>query len=221
MRKVTIAEIKRRARNRADMQHSGFISDEELLDMINEAYCELYDTLVVAFQNYYIAEETIQLVPGTSAYPFPDDFYKIISVDFQNGNSWETLFPFNELERNSVLTTTATIPNATIRLRYIPAPVTFTDDADEIDGIAGWEALLITDVAIMMLDKEESDTSALERRRMREYARIQTMAQNRDVTMPGTVTDVTVYDLAYIHHTLRYRFYGNNIEFISVEYVGV
>lgn len=189
--------------------------------MINESYAELYDTLVSVFQNYFVTEDTITLVSGTSSYPVPDDFYKLISLDLQSGSLWNTLFPYNELERNSTVATSSSIPDGTVRIRYIPAPTIFTNDADTFDAIAGWEALLITDVAMMMLEKEESDTSALERRRQRQYARIMQMAQNRDVTMPGRVTDVTVYDNAYIADSLRYRFYGNNIEFLSVQYLGV
>lgn len=168
-----------------------------------------------------MAETTINLTSGTSSYALPDDFYKSITVDLQNGSSWETLFPYNELERNSTLVTSSTIPNATVRFRYIPAPAVFDSDADEIDGRAGWEALLITDVAIMMLDKEESDTSALEKRRMRLMDRITSMAQNRDVTMAGSITDVTVYDNATIKDALRYRFYGDQVEFINIQYIGV
>lgn len=204
------------------MENSGFVSDQELLDMISEAYAELYDLIVAAFQNYYITEGTLTLVAGTSSYALPADFYKMVSVDFQTGaGQYDTIFPYNELERNSTLSTSANIPAGTVRYRYIAAPTIFTDDEEEIDGVAGWESLLITDVAIMMLDKEESDTSALERRRMREERRIQQMAQNRDVTNPGRITDTTVYDNAFLSDAMRYRFYGNNIEFISVQFVGV
>lgn len=204
------------------MENSAFVSDAELLDMINEAYAALYDLIVSAFQHYYTSTDTITLVAGTASYALPDDFYKLIGVDLQEGaGTWKTLFPYNEVERNSTINTTSSIPNATARLRYIPAPAVFTDDDETIDGVAGWEALLVTDVAIMMLEKEESDTTALERRRMRDQARIQQMAQNRDVSMPGTVTDVNAYNSQYAADQLRYRFYGDNLEFINVEYMGV
>lgn len=219
---VTIADIKRRARQRADMERSGFVSDAEVLDMINESYAELFDLLVMAFGNYFITEYTLNLVVGTSSYAVPADFYKLVTLDMAvSSNQYTTVFPYNELERNATLSTTGDVPNATVRMRYISAPTRFTQDTDTIDCVAGWESLLITDVAIMMMDKEESDTDRLEKRRMREYQRIQQMAQNRDITMPGRITDVTVYDNAYLTNALRYRFYGNNIEFITVEYIGV
>lgn len=223
-RSFTVQAIMDRCRRRADMENSNFISDAELLDLINEAHAEVWDLLVAAFQNYFVADTTITLTPGTAAYDLPDDFYKSISVDMQNAGKWDSLFPYEEVERNSVLQTSSSIPAATVRLRYVPAPPVFelADVAtDTIDGRAGWETLLVTTVAIFMLTKEESDTSALERRKQQEMARIQSMAQNRDITNPGTVTDITVYDNAYVKDALRYRFYGDQVEFINLTYIGV
>lgn len=228
MRSFTVQAIMDRCRRRADMENSNFISDAELLDLINEAHAEVWDLLVAAFQNYFISETNLTLTAGTTTYDLPDDFYKSVTVDLRSGAapnySYASLFPFEEVERNSVLTTSSSIPNATVRLRYIPAPPVFAlaDVAtDTIDGRAGWETLLVTTVAIFMLTKEESDTSALERRKQAEMVRIQSMAQNRDVTNPGKITDVTVYDNAFIKDALRYRFYGDSIEFINCTYIGV
>lgn len=220
-RTVTIGELKTRCRYRADMESTDFISDTELLSYINEAYCSLYDTLVSVFQNYYSASTTFSVSSATNSYALPADFYKLIGIDQVSGSTYTTIFPYNEMERNSTLSVTSAIPTATVRMRYIPTPTVFTSDAQTIDGVAGWEALLVTDVAIMMLDKEETDTSTLERRRQREYARVLQMAQNRDVTIPGTVTDVTAYDNGYAAPLMRYRFYGSNVEFISVQYIGI
>lgn len=220
-RTVTIGELKTRCRYRADMENTTFVSDTELLSYINEAYAMLYDTLVSVFQNYYSASTTFSVTSATNSYSLPADFYKLIGVDQLNGSVYTTIFPYNEMERNSTISVTSSIPTATVRMRYIPAPTVFTTDNQTIDGVAGWEALLVTDVAIMMLDKEESDTSTLERRRQREYARVLQMAQNRDITIPGRVTDVTVYDAGYIAPEMRYRFYGSNIEFISVQFIGI
>jgi hypothetical protein len=45
-RLITIAEIKQRALRRADMENSQFIASDELMQLVNEAYTELYDLLV-------------------------------------------------------------------------------------------------------------------------------------------------------------------------------
>lgn len=223
-RMVTVGNVIARARKRADMVHTRFIQPEDALEMLNECYGELYDLLVASFQNYFVADpQFIQLVPGTVAYDLPDDFYKTIALELVEGDgTFSNIFVYNELEKNSTIRTDPnSIPNMQVRHRYIPAPQYFTSVDDEIDGIAGWDALLVYDLAIMFLQTEESDTTALERRRASIAARIQAMAQNRDVTQPGSITDTSVFDDGLIKDRLRYRFYGDTIEFLQVEYTGV
>ncbi len=221
MRSFTIAEIKDRCRTRADMRNSAFVSDAELLDMINEAYAELYDILVSKVENYNVKTTTFAISNAANEYPMPDDFYKIIGVDFEAAvGQYITLFPFLEIERNLSFTSVRNIPTGSIRIRYTPAPAVFTDDTDLVDGISGWEALLITDVAIMMLDMEDTNTDRLERRRARLMRRIEEMSAVRDTGMPGRISDIYQTNVQRIFANLRYRLYGNNIDFISTEWTG-
>lgn len=225
MRSVTVAEIFRRARKKADMTYSGFFSDQDMFDLLNSSYTELYDLLVQAFQNYYAADPpfVFNLVPGQSKYDLPSDFYKMITCEeILSPTQSVIIFPFNELERNSVVSTdTGNIPATEIRIRYIPAPPVFSDLAEEIDGVSGWDDLIVTDMAIAMLEAEESPTDALQARKNRLIDRIKGISPNRDVTIPGTVTDVTAYSLGLVQNTLQYRFYGNQIEFLAMTYLGV
>lgn len=218
-RTFTIAQIKTRCKRRANMENSNFVSDAELFDLINEAYAELYDVLVAAYEHYFVSLTTVTLTAGTTTYNLPADFYKVLAVDFQTGGSWQPVLPLSLSERGD--SQAAAIPAGSVRVRYIPAPTVFTTDVQTIDGISGWESLLITDVAIMMLEKEESDTTALERRRQREMARVSLMAQNRDVVSSGVVSDVTRPRSLWGADILRYRFYGSQIEFINMQYLGV
>jgi hypothetical protein len=221
-RLITVGDIITRARDRADMSNSGFITPASALAMFNESYTLLYDILVEAYSHYYATTDTLSLVSGTVAYDLPDDFYKLITADqVVSPGVFSTIFPYSELERNSTLTSDAnSIPNVDVRLRYIPAPLYYTDLADTIDGVSGWEGLIVTDLAIMFLEKEETDTSALQARKVQQMSRIQSVSKNRDVTMPGTITDVTAYDFA-VGAQLRYRFYGNQIEFANFTYSGI
>ena len=57
------------------------------------------------------------------------------------------------------------------------------------DGIGGWLEYVITDVAIKMLQKEESDVSVLMAQKQALIKRIQEMATNRDAGAPSTVRD--------------------------------
>lgn len=221
-RSVTLQSIADRARVHADMRETSFIDDIEMLAMINEVWPELYDELVAVNENYYVTTGTITLVAGTASYALPTDCYKVISVDFKvANNSWISLYPFGESERNAAVLTQASIPSGQVRIRYIPAPEIFTDLSDEIDGISGWDRLLSLLVAVDMLDAEESDSSSVYKKYARTLARVQSMAPNRDQGVPATVADMTTSQFSNIYARLRYRMYGNNIEFINTEYQGV
>lgn len=63
-----------------------------------------------------------------------------------------------------------------------------------LDGVNGWEEYVIIATAIRILQKEESDTSLLERRLGAMKARIEGEAMNRDFGMPAHVNAVPSYD---------------------------
>lgn len=58
------------------------------------------------------------------------------------------------------------------------------------DGISGWLEYVITDAAIKMLQKEESDTSVLQFQKAALIKRIEAAAENRDAGNPATIADV-------------------------------
>lgn len=220
-RSVTLQSIVDRARLHADMRGTGFMRDAELLTLLNEIYPELYDELVASYENYYQSTSTLNLVTGTNSYALPADFYKLIGVDFQvNNDSYITLKPYMEAERNMSLTTNTNIPTGIVRLRYVPVPTTFTALTQEVDGVAGWDRLLSLLLAIDMLDAEESDSSPLYRKYQRTLERIRGMAAPRDAGMPARVVDVHASSFTPIYGSLKYRLYGNNLEFVNTEYLG-
>ena len=63
-----------------------------------------------------------------------------------------------------------------------------------LDGVNGWEEQVVLGVAIRILTKEESDSSALERRKAAIKHRMESEASNRDMGMPAHVVDVPDYD---------------------------
>jgi hypothetical protein len=221
VRNVTVQQIADAARLHADMRGSDFISDTEIIGRINDSYCELYDELVGAYENYYVSTINFNIQAGTSLYSLPADFYKLIGVDFQvNNDAYITLRPYNEAERNITLTTNVNIPNGVIRLRYVPAPQVFSAMTDTFDGVAGWDRLVALATAIDMLDAEESNTAALTRKYGRMLQRIRDMANPRDSGFPSTVSDVYKPNIQYIYGALMYRLYQNQISLINTEFLG-
>lgn len=223
MRKTTLGVLKQKSRQRADMENSQFISDSELVGLINDSITELYDILITTFEDYYLKDEIISVVHGQDEYALPDDFYKLAGVDLRITDSeFLTLKPFQFTERNTYNNSViyASSQDANVRSRYrligdvikfIPAPsagkdiklwyhpsfVDLVDDADEFNGINGYEELVILDVAMKMLQKEESDTTALERRYARTWERVTSTAHNRDAGESMRVGDVGGRTLNY------------------------
>jgi hypothetical protein len=223
-RTVTASDLIERAKTKADLQNSNFVSESEWFDFLNDAYTDLYDTLARARGNYFVAPTgyTFNIGPSTDTYDLPSDFYKLVGVDYAvsvSNNHWVTLKPYTETERNVNSGQTASIPEGTVRLLYTPAPAVIDDLADTIDGVAGYEKIIITDMAISALEKMERDTSNLERRLQRYMATIQDASIERDFGMPGKVSDTTVVGLETHWSTLRYRTYGDKIRFVSTELI--
>lgn len=225
MRTITLGELKQKSRERADMVNSQFVKNSELVGLINDSITDLYDLLVDTYEDYYIKEQSLTTVFGQDTYSLPDDFYKMRGVDyFLSPTEFLSVRPFQFTERNIFNRSLVyeSSYNAESRLRYrivgnnikfipvpdvqkeikfwyVPVSENLIDDIDTFDGINGYEELVIVDVAIKMLAKEESDTTQLERRYARLWKRVTDSAANRDAGESSRVSDVGNRSL---------RFYG-------------
>ena len=99
---VSLSELRLLAQQRADMENSQFITNDEWRRMINRGYAELYDLIVTSAnsEDYFLKSGTISLVSGTSTYDLPTDFYKSRGVDLNTGGSVVPLRRYNFSERN-------------------------------------------------------------------------------------------------------------------------
>lgn len=60
---------------------SGFVSDSEVNTLINEGAYRLYDMLVAARgEHYYATEWGFNTTVGVKRYPFPENFYRLVSL---------------------------------------------------------------------------------------------------------------------------------------------
>lgn len=215
---ITLAELKRRARERADMENSEFISDSELTSYINTAYLALYDILVSRFEFYYTKQLEFTIPQNEAEFLVPNDFYKLDGLDFKLGagqDGWTTVTKWNFKERNrnrSLLRLDYRNVNprqyrliankidiqpkdraaGDYRLFYTPRATRLANDSDTVDAVNGWEDYIVLVAAMKMLAKEESDISAivLEIRDIED--RIEAMSQNRD-DEPERVTDMNPF----------------------------
>ncbi len=212
---ATLATLRTRARQAADMVNSAFISDAEALSMLNASYQELYDIIVDIHEDYFVTTSSFSLTSndaGVSALPV--DFLKLRGLDYLQGSDYLTVLPFNWANRNT-FTSMGSWPDVagiayrimgsniriepndeatgTYRLWYVPAVTLLSADADVVNTAitrAGWEEYIVVDTAMKMKQKEESDVSTLAGQKSALIRRINSAASNRDADQPLTVTDV-------------------------------
>jgi hypothetical protein len=216
MSSVTLLQIKDRARQKADMENSNFIEDPELLNYINEAYYTWYDMIVEVFEDYYLNDDPTEftLASGESTIDLPADFYKLAGIDkaistsgdkfyalkktlWRQRNQVQNRFSYYGLQpqityrifKDKIKMTPPDAAGGTYRLYYIPLATALVLDTDVIETYNGFENLLIIDVAIKMLNKEESDPSMLLMERQRLEMKMTTMLVDRDINNGECIED--------------------------------
>ena len=206
----TLAELREQARQYADMESSGFISDAEANRYVNLGLAQLWHLLVSTDIDRYASSTEVVSSPGSFEYPLPDDFAQLRAVELLDRSGAETGYrllrysigeghsdgSFPTLGDGAGLRYTLYgqgVDGAGTRLRfsanpcgrafriwYVQSPPRLTADGDSFDGVAGWEEWAVLWAAEQMLAKEESDPSSLIRRRAEMTSRIQAVASRRD-----------------------------------------
>lgn len=191
-----------------------FVTDAEIDRLINLGYQELYGYLVR--QGMHRTESTTTVTAdGSSTYALPADFYALLTVHrvedgvgYMLGRHDHRTRPRTDL---GSVAHTYRIIGARIALnpvpddaseyevRYIPIPGTLSADADELDGVLGWEEYVVLYVAAKLLQKEGSFNAAEAlRNNMRELLeRIKDEAQAAEMTEGTVVQNVTSGRQAY------------------------
>lgn len=215
----TLSQLRTEVRQRADQENSDFITDTELTSYINTGYANLYDLLVRAFSDQYMATPETFTLSGTNIRALPSDFYLLRGLDYDlGGGEYVALAKYNFLERNryrrSVARTLRGHPtrqyrvlgsniyiepesqaNGDYRLWYVPNITLLSSDSDTVDGVNGWEEYIILDAAIRCMIKEESDPTGLMMLKSEIETRISDIASERDIGEPETISDSRhVYD---------------------------
>lgn len=215
---MSLGQIRLAAQQRADRVNSNFVTQSEWNSYINQSYFELYDLLIDAYEDYYVADPYVVTTTGDSQmYDLPPDFYKLMGVDLGlagGSNGYVTVQQFNFIGRNRYVYPQLTssylgvfnlryrlvgdklmfIPEPSggqyIRIWYIPRLNEVVQDQDILDGISGWTEYIIVDAAIKALQKEESDVSVLLIQKQALIKRIEETAVNRDAGQPNTISDI-------------------------------
>ena len=213
---TTLGALRTRVRERADMPNAGFVSVDALDAWINEGVQILHEKFIEAYgQDYAESTDTFTTVAGTTDYDLPDDFFKLIGVDYYvNADRPATLKPYNTAHRNThrnVLPTWNQFPRyklAGVKLRLLPAPsgtydvtvyyiptaVILTNADDQVNFPNGWDRYVVLYAAIQALIKEETDVRELKAQLDQWDQQLIAMKQSRDAAFPLSAVDIEQTD---------------------------
>lgn len=219
MASVTLTTLRARARERADMVNSTFITDAatSLDALINEGVQELHELLIEHYgENYSVSSSSTSTVAGTSTYALPSDFFKLLGVDlalsstdtydlkrfnwkernvFKGASQWGALtLPQYSLEGSNLRVYPAPAGVYTLTIWYVPMLALLANGSDTVNFPNGWERYVVLAAAIKALKKEESNTQDLERELNILKADIIARAENRDTGAPNQAVDQEAID---------------------------
>lgn len=214
-RERTAEDLVADVRKRANLEESEFVTDEEILEYLNQELAELRGRLRMnEGQPHKKLTRDIAVTSGTSLYDLPRDFWELLGATAVIGGRSRALEPFMENERadlvNGPFFATALSPMyrlANQQIEILPATQDFTltiayaptegrlrlgqTPPDKVDGYNGYEVAAIYGAVAICNAKEETDPSFYLAQKDRILRQIDALAAQRDAGKPERVTDVT------------------------------
>lgn len=216
MASVTLATLRTRSRERADMPTAGFVPDSATgIDAwINEGVQRLHEMLVGAFASQYTQSSAAFTVSGETI-NLPSDFYKLLGVDldlsdgarvslqpFQRGmrNVYrnatrmslfaELVTPHFELAGNTLRLLPTPVSGSTGTIWYYPVATTLVNTSDTVNFPNGWERYVVLYTAIQMRMKQESSVTDLRVELDKMEAELRDIADRRNLSSPAHAVDM-------------------------------
>lgn len=174
---TTRAIIRDDARDAADQVNSDFRSDARIDRKIDVVWAEVYEHILIAQPERYLASFSFTTSPGISTYAItPEDFYKMkdleanvngrtVTLDmfawenrnrYQDAMGWDYAQPAAwRLYGDNVVFVPRPNGEYLVTCWYHPAPIKFPYDDATIDTIAGYEEAVVFGVARKLALEEE------------------------------------------------------------------
>lgn len=193
---------------------NSFITPAQALRFVNLAASEFYDLLVAARgHEYYISEQTIPIISGTSRYALPSDHYETLSItlawgtdqveelddissvrdrwQYLNGLQWAQ-WADKGFRLRAGFIEFLPLPKSSVTAthQYIPAFTDMVIGGVSFDGVNGWERLVSLKAASDMLTAARQKSDDVDAKWARELQRIQEMADSRAAEHPDQIRDV-------------------------------
>ena len=222
MRVLNAGDLVLQVRERADLQDTLFVKDEEIQRYLNQAYFGLYNEIAESNEDYF--SQTFRFQAIANRLVLPPDFYKLRAIDFYYGSYFYTIKPVSLREREAYQHASAFFRPYALRgwsdlYRYnIEGDVItfYTQEANVGDFIMhyipepgrigigaklprGWENYLILKAAQMCRIKEEASYKEIAMMAEEELNRIRKLCQERDMSLPEKIIDVNT-DKLYLSY---------------------
>lgn len=200
------------------MQLSQVVNDDELMGRIVRELRELWDLLIDGGELYCVTPLNNQTLDSNRRLYLPDDYYKLLGIDYNLNGFWVRLDPIPFDNRNQYrfafnlpagyqllgeraeppgrlvnylqILPAEAAPQSTYRVYYAPKPLVPVNRTDKIDGINGYERFITTSLSAYMLKKQNILEMAELFLQERESirARLLEMAAKRNLGQPNHVT---------------------------------
>lgn len=191
---VTLTNLISRVRFEADFQNSLRATDADITQLVNTHYAELFDRLVASGPpDYYKSSTTLTTVAGTLGYALPADFRSILAV-LKNDTAGNRLFPIQPMregQRGAYVPPQGVYP---VVVEYIPTPAVLVAGTDVVDGVSGWDELVVQLCARALMRRDRRDTAQFDTTIGEARARVMSNAPKRDSSGPRYVQDVEESD---------------------------
>jgi hypothetical protein len=164
----TVQEMVNHVRQRTNMENCQFVTDQEIVDLLNRAHNELYDIVVGTNEDYFVNSFPVTLAAGTDAYALPADFYKVLGVDLNiDAERSISLKKFQFTERNRYKTTIYAphIPASIYQYHVVGTDLKFIPKPREAKGATLWYVPLPKKfVLVAQVPAVDTETTSLDLR---------------------------------------------------------
>jgi len=203
---------------RADVMDLMLVKYAEYYGLLVKAGCQYFESIVTLTTD---GASSWSLLSGAVWSPSaPADFWGILRLDYiqtpttrarpvpaamlqeihffspQTGGSWARR---HRIAGNTLYLYPPPLTGQAYRLMYIPcAMATFASgETTTLDGVNGWEQLLVVEAALDLKVKDHRETDYLVNERERLIKWIQQQADEREAAMPSRVPAIDVLDAEY------------------------
>lgn len=205
---VLMSDLIEEAKDLTDMQKSSFVLTTELIRVLNRSAKRFTQLLLKHDPDAVPVLEQTLTGTGASSYAVAAAHMSVIGVYYESGGGVRIpLKPYSVVERENLsgetgqatryrmngqaLVELRPVPSSgTYTLVYYAAPTTIDATTDTIDGIGGFESLLMYDLALHMVTKEHSRRRDIIAMREADKKEVISLLDNKKPVTTHSVQDV-------------------------------